>query len=405
MSTAVAGNLFPLLGRVLGRYRADMAQINRLSSRSVDTKTEPGFYPDGQGLYLRIGKGKRWVYLFQWRGKRREMGLGPAAGSNLAQARREALKAREMVREGVDPIEARRAEKSLGTTFGEVADDFIAAQREGWRNAKHRQQWTNTLATYAAKLRPLPVADITTADVLSVLRPIWMGKPETASRVRGRIERILDAAKAKGLRSGENPAIWRGNLAHLLPKRRKLTRGHHRALSYERMLAFWSDLSGRSGIAARALQFTILTAARTSETLGAKWEEIDLEKGVWTVPAERMKAAKEHRVPLSAPALAILKEVRSLGSAYVFPSVDGGQLSRAAMHAVLRRMAVDATVHGFRSTFRDWAGEETTHPRELVEHALAHLVGSAVERAYRRGDALERRRAVMESWAGFICPM
>lgn len=381
-----------------------MAQINRLSSRAVDAKSEAGLYPDGQGLYLRVGKGKRWVFLFHWRGKRREMGLGPALGSNLAQARREAVKAREMVREGVDPIAARQAEQRAGVTFGEVADSYIASHKEGWRNAKHRQQWTNTLATFAASLRPLAVAEITTGDLLSVLSPIWTVKPETASRVRGRIENILDAAKAQGLRTGENPAAWRGNLAHLLPKRRKLTRGHHRALPYDRMPAFWSDLQARTGVAAKALQFTILTAARTSETLGAHWSEIDIKAAVWNVPAERTKTGKLHRVPLSPEALAVLKAVRPLGDDLVFPTPDGSRLSGAAMDAVLKRMKVDATVHGFRSTFRDWAGEETDFAREVIEQALAHKVGNDVERAYRRGDALEKRRTVMSAWAKFcVC--
>ena len=380
-----------------------MAQINRLSSRTVDTKTADGFYPDGQGLYLRIGKGKRWVFLFRWKGKRREMGLGPASGSNLAQARREAAKAREMVRGGIDPIAARHAERHAGVTFGEVADAYIASHKEGWRNAKHRQQWTNTLTTYAASLRPLPVADITTADVLRVLSAIWTAKPETASRVRGRIENILDAARAQGLRTGENPSAWRGNLAHLLPKRRKLTRGHHRALSYDRMPAFWTDLLARTGVATKALQFTILTAARTSETLGAVWSEIDLEAAVWNVPAERTKTGKLHRVPPSSEALAILEEVRPLGDELVFPTPDGSRLSGAAMDAVLKRMKEDATVNGFRSTFRDWAGEETDFAREVVEQALAHKVGNEVERAYRRGDALEKRRAVMTAWSDHVC--
>ena len=378
-----------------------MAQINRLSSRTVDTKTLPGMHPDGQGLYLRIGKGKRWVFLFQWQGKRREMGLGPASGSNLAQARRDAAAARESVRNGVDPIAARKAQQRAGVTFGEVADSYIASHKEGWRNAKHRQQWTNTLSAYAGSLRLLPVSDITTAHVFDVLSPIWTTKAETASRVRGRIENILDAAKAQGLRSGENPAAWRGNLAHLLPKRRKLTRGHHRALPYEQMPVFWSDLSVRTGVAAKALQFTILTAARTSETLGARWSEIDTQAAIWNVPAERTKTGKLHRVPLSAEALAILEEVSPLGSDLLFPTPKGSRLSGAAMDAVLKRMRVDATVHGFRSTFRDWAGEETDFAREVVEEALAHKVGNDVERAYRRGDALEKRRRVMASWAKF----
>lgn len=333
------------------------------------------------------------------------MGLGPASGSNLAQARRDAAAAREPVRNGVDPIAAHRADQRAGITFGEVADSYIASHKEGWRNAKHRQQWTNTLSTYAGSLRLLPVSNITTAHVLNVLNPIWTTKPETASRVRGRIENILNAAKAQGLRTGENPAAWRANLAHLLPKRRKLTRGHHRALPYEQMPAFWSDLSARTGVAAKALQFTILTAARTSEALGACWSEIDTQVAVWNVPAERTKTSKLHHVPLSAEALEILEEVRPLGAELVFPTPNGSRLSGAAMDAVLKRMKVEATVHGFRSTFRDWAGEETDFAREVIEQALAHKVGSDVERAYRRGDALEKRRALMTKWAHFAVPI
>lgn len=381
-----------------------MAQINRLTSRAVDTKTEAGLHPDGQGLYLRIGKGKRWVFIFQWRGRRREMGLGPASGSNLAQARRAAASARELVRSGVDPIAERTRTKDGAATFGQVAERFIASKSAGWRNPKHHQQWTNTLATYAAKLQAMPVADITTDDVVAVLAPIWTTKPETASRLRGRIENVLDAAKAQRLRTGENPASWRGNLAHLLANRSKLSRGHHTALNYEDAPAFWRALAERQAVSARALQFTILTAVRTSETLGARWSEFDFDKAIWTVPAERTKMAKIHRVPLSGPALAILEEMRGLGEAYVFPASKAGRpLSTNAMLNLLKRMGVGVTVHGFRSTFRDWAGEETHFARDVIEHALAHRVGDEVERAYRRGDALEKRRAVMEAWSAHLC--
>lgn len=379
-----------------------MTQINRLTSRAVQSQNEPGLYPDGQGLYLRVGKGKRWVYIFHWRGKRREMGLGPASGANLAGARRAASKARESAKQGIDPINARNEERSAGVTFGEVADAHIALKEAGWRNSKHRQQWKNTLETYASGLRQKPVAEITTDDVLSVLRPIWTEKSETASRLRGRLENILDAAKAQRLRSGENPAAWRGNLAHLLPKRSKLSRGHQRAVPYERMPEFWNHLIERSGVAAKALQFTILTAARTSEVLGALWTEIDWTKGVWVVPANRTKSGEAHRVPLPPAALAILEALRPLGSTFIFPSSSKKPLSTAAMSAVLKRMKVQGTVHGFRSSFRDWAGDCSSHPREIVEAALAHKIGNAVERAYRRTDALEKRKSLMSDWADYL---
>lgn len=402
MCATVSENPASLLGRGLGRYGSDMRAINRLSARSVAAHKEPGLYPDGQGLYLRVGKGKRWVYVFQWRGKRREMGLGSADAVSLAEAREAAGEARAQVRRGVDPIAMREVAKAAGKTFGDVADDFIAAKKAGWRNAKHRQQWTNSLATYAKKLRDMPVSEITTDDVLEVLKPIWTTKPETASRVRGRVENVLDAAKAQRLRTGENPAAWRGNLAHLLPTRSKLTRGHQRALSYDKAPAFWAELVGRSGVAVKALQFTILTAARTSEVLGARWEEIDLDNAIWTIPANRTKTAVIHRVPLTKSALAVLELARPLTADFVFPGPGNPTLSTGAMSAVLKRMKVNATVHGFRSTFRDWAGDCTDFPREIIETALAHRLGSAVERAYRRGDALEKRRQLMKAWSDHL---
>jgi integrase len=266
-----------------------------------------------------------------------------------------------------------------------------------------------TLKTYAAPLRNLAVAEVDTAGVLNVLRPIWQSKPETASRLRGRIERVLDAARARGLRAGENPARWRGHLDHLLPKRQKLTRGHHAALPYVSVPAFMSELRERKAVAALALEFLILTAARSGEVLGARWEEIDFAANVWTVPAGRMKAGREHRVPLPARAVELLETVKLLttsddiASLPIFPTQAGSKpLSAMALAMLLRRMKVACTVHGFRSSFRDWAGEATSFPRELAEAALAHTVGDATERAYRRGDALERRRKVMEAWAAYV---
>ncbi len=379
-----------------------MAKSTRLTAAFVKS-AKPGRYGDGNNLYLKVDTGKRWLFLFRLDGRSREMGLGSAHAVTLAEARDLAAEAKRLVSRGIDPIEERKRASARGKTFGAVADEFIETKGSAWRNPKHRQQWTNTLKAYAESLRDMPVADITTTHVLDVLKPIWSDKPETASRVRGRIENILDAAKAQGLRTGENPAAWRGNLAHLLSRRAKLTRGHQRALPYSEMPDFWNELCGRSGTAAMALRFTILTAARTNEVLGATWSEVNLTDTIWTVPAERMKGGKPHRVPLAAEAVSILEEMQALSGTYVFPASGANQrLSSAAMSAVLKRMKVDATVHGFRSTFRDWAGDTTDHPREVIEAALAHQIGSGVERAYRRGDALEKRSLLLEEWSTYI---
>ena len=381
-----------------------MTTSNRLTALAIKS-LKTGFHADGHGLHLRvIGDRKNWCYVFQWEGRRREMGLGSLKDVSLSEARVAVAKARALVRAGVDPILERKVGEG-GRTFRDVSEEFIELKGAGWRNPKHRQQWTNTLRDYAAPLMDRPVDKITTADVLTCLRPIWGTKPETASRVRMRIENILDAAKARGLRSGENPAAWKGMLAHLLPPRSKLSRGHQRAMSWQDAPAFMKALRQRDGVAAKALEFTILNAVRTSETLYAVWSEIDWENRVWTVPAARTKTATLLRVPLSDGAVAILKEVQKLDCEWVFPnSARTGALSTNAMSAVLKRMGsgVDATVHGFRSTFRDWAGEATDFPREIVEMALGHKVGNAVERAYRRGDALNRRRNVMEVWSKFL---
>jgi integrase len=275
-----------------------------------------------------------------------------------------------------------------------------------WRNAKHRSQWTMTLTVYCGPLRSKPVAEVGIEDVLTVLQPLWTAKPETASRLRGRIERVLDFARARGQRSGENPARWRGHLDALLPKRAKLTRGHHKAMPFDDVPAFMSSLRERDGVAPLALEFAILTAARSGEVLGARWDEINLDAGLWTVPAARMKGSRAHRVPLSERAVEILRQMEQARiSEFVFPGLKHNRpLSGMALEMVLRRMKVDVTVHGFRSAFRDWAGERTTFPREIAEAALAHLVGDAVERAYRRGDALEKRRRLMDAWARFCEP-
>lgn len=384
--------------------------LNKLSARGVTAITKPGRHGDGGGLYLVVDKSgaKRWVFLYRREGILREMGLGGLKSVSLARARELAAEARVNLQAGIDPITAKNNAPVAVPTFGEEADDFIDAMGPQFRNAKHLDQWKMTLKVYAAPLRSKRVDQIATADVLEVLKPIWLTKPETAARLRGRIERVLDAAKAKGHRSGQNPALWRGHLDNLLPKRRKLSRGHHAAMPYEDVPAFFADLREREGIAARALEFTILTAARTGETFGATWREIDLEAALWVIPAQRMKAGREHRVPLTPRVVEILTELSELSTgpgAYIFPGQkEERPLSVMAMDMLLRRMNIDFTVHGFRSSFRDWAGEETSFPREVAEAALAHVVGDETERAYRRGDALEKRRKLMIAWSNYCEP-
>ncbi len=334
---------------------------NKLSARTVTTVSTPGRHSDGGNLYLNVSAtgAKSWVFLYWFGGRQREMGLGSALDVSLAAARELAAAARDRLRSDQDPLLLKTEDRAV--SFGEVADGYIDAMRPKWSNAKHAWQWSHTLTVYAANLRPMPVDSVDTGVVLSVLQPIWGKIPETASRLRGRIEAVLDSAKAKGLRSGENPARWRGHLDQVLPKRQKLTRGHHAALPIDDLPAFVAKLRARPGLSARVLEFTILTAARTGEAIGARWDEIDFERAVWTVPASRMKAKVEHRVPLSAAALAIVRVRQELRTSdYVFPgSRDGKPLSNMSMDKVLRLEKLDVTVHGFRSTFRDWAGERT----------------------------------------------
>lgn len=389
--------------------------VNRLSARAVATLDKPGRHADGGGLYLSISKDgeslrRRWVMLYRRHGKLKEMGLGPASTVSLAQARHLADKWRRELQTGRDPLESRDAERRATQTmrtFGEVAKAFYEAKSHEWRNEKVRKQWLTPLDRYAARLMNLPVNEIGTDDVLEVLQPIWTTKPETASRVRGRIEAVIDSARARGLIAANeaNPARWRGHLSHLLAKRKKLTRGHHAAMPYRELPAFIGRLRAREAVAAAALEFLILTAARTGEVLGARWSEIDLDAAVWTVPATRMKGGREHRVPLSPRAAEILGAMAEIRTGeFVFPSTRPQRpLSGMAMEMCLRRMKVeDVTVHGFRSSFRDWAGDTTDFPRELAEAALAHVAGDETERAYRRGDALERRREMMQAWARFL---
>lgn len=388
-------------------------QVNRLTARTVQTINEIGRHPDGNGLYLNISAngGRRWVFLYRIKGrlskngkkKLFEMGLGSASSVSLKEAREAAAAARRQLRDGLDPLQQRG--KSSTKTFSECAAEYIALQESGWRNPKHTEQWKNTLATYAdPKIGKLPVDAITVDHVLDILKPIWKTKTETASRVRGRIESILDWAAAHKYRSSENPARWRGHLDKVLPAVRKVAKvEHHPALPYADIQAFMTDLRSRDGAAAKALEFTILTAARTGETIGAKWDEIDFKEKVWTVPAERMKAGVEHQVPLSDRAIEILTDLNQ-ETDYVFPGQEIDKpLSNMAMLALLKRMnRSDLTVHGFRSTFRDWAAETTEYPNELVEMALAHTIKNKAEAAYRRGNLLERRRALMQSWADFM---
>ncbi|WP_137803616.1 site-specific integrase [Caulobacter sp. 3R27C2-B] len=387
-------------------------QINKLPPKAATAITAPGRYSDGGGLYLVVGAGgsRKWVFRFRWNGRLRDMGLGGTSNVTLAKAREKAAAARALIGEGTNPLEAKQAVKAI-PTFGAFADELVSVLSTEWRNDKHKAQWTTTLTKDAAPLRALRLDRIETAHVLETLKPIWSVKPETASRLQQRIARVLDAAKAKGYRSGENPARWSGHLDNLLPARQKLTRGHHAALPYPDVPDFIAKLRARDAVAALALEFVILTAARSGEVRGATWAEFDLASKVWTVPASRMKAGREHRVPLSASAVAVLLKVKPLtggkADAFVFPSKTGTNLSDAAFSALFIRMGLDRgaiTPHGFRSSFRDWAGEASTFPREVAEAALAHNVGDATERAYRRGDALEKRRKLMEAWAGFCEP-
>jgi integrase len=380
--------------------------VNKLNARKVESLSTSGRHSDGGGLYLTISPNgaKSWVFMWKTGGRRREMGLGPARDVPLLKAREKAASARQLLLKGRDPLAARDARQTQ-PTFGEAADALIESMSPSWRNEKHRAQWTMTLTTYCQSLRSKPVAEITTDDVLTVLEPIWRSKSETASRLRGRIERVLSFAKARGMRSGENPAQWRGHLDAILPKRSILTRGHHKALPFQQVPAFMKRLRAIEGTAPRALEFAILTAARSGEVFKLDWQELSLDERLWIVPAPRMKGGREHRVPLTGRAIQILRDIEHLRTEenlFVFPGGKHGKpLSETSLEAVLKRMGVDATPHGFRSSFRDWAGDATAFPREVAEAALAHIVGDQAERAYRRGDALDKRRHLMEAWHNY----
>ena len=386
----------------------------RLTALKVTRAKRPGMYPDGGGLYLQItAHGASWVYRYMLHGRARTMGLGPLALYGLAEARAKAQDARRLRHEGIDPIEARHAQAvqqrlaaAREMTFRQCAARLIEAMRPSWRSRVHASQWETTLATYADPvIGTLPVASIDTALVLRVLEPIWTAKPETASRLRGRIEAVLDWATARGYRQGENPAHWRGHLDKLLPARTKVARvEHHAALPYAELPSFLLALREQQGAAARALEFAILTAARSGEVRGARWSEIDLIDKVWTIPARRMKGGREHRIPLAPRALAIMREMHAhADDGFVFPGNRPGKpFSKMAIPDVLHRMGRgDVTVHGFRSSFRDWAAETTGYPNHVVEQALAHAIGNAVEKAYRRSDLFDKRRKLMGAWATF----
>lgn len=384
--------------------------MGKLTAAKVKHLRSPGRYGDGDGLWLQVrASGRSWLLRFTLNGRARHMGLGDAADVSLSEARERAARCRQQLRDGIDPIDARLEERRRAAfeaasrmTFKDCAERYISAHQAAWRNPKHRQQWRNSLSSYAYPiLGNVAVGSIDTGLVVKALETIWTAKPETASRVRGRIEAILDWAKVRGYRDGENPARWRGHLDHLLPNRRKVRAvRHHAALAYADIPNFMTDLRQRDGIGARALEFTILTASRTSEAIGAEWAEIDGE--IWTIPEDRMKSRREHRVPLAKRCLEILAALPR-EDVFVFP---GGRnkrpLSNMALLATLKRMGrSDLTAHGFRSTFRDWVAEQTNYPREVAEAALAHAVPDKVEAAYQRGDFFVKRRRLMEAWADY----
>lgn len=388
-------------------------KAKELTALEVKRLAAPGFHSvgtvPGLALYVKPTGARSWVLRVMIGTKRQDIGLGAYPAVTLAEAHEAAREKRKLIRAGVDPLAHRReqrskliAEQTAGKTFDQCAAAYIAAHRDGWKNAKHAQQWENTLAQYASPvIGSMLVRHVETTHVLAVLEPIWKDRTETATRVRARIELVLDWAAVRGERPKENPARWRGHLDKLLPKPSKVAKGtHHAALPWQEIGPFMARLRQMEGMGARALEFAILTAARSGEVRGATWSEIDLDAALWTIPAARMKASREHRVPLSDAALALLKSLpRFVGNDLVFPAPRGAALSDMTLSAVTRRMGVQAVPHGFRSTFRDWCGEATAFPREVAEAALAHQLENKVEAAYRRGDALAKRQQLMQAWA------
>jgi integrase len=388
--------------------------IGKLKALTISKTLKKGLHGDGGGLWLQVSPSgsKSWLFRYMKDGKAHALGLGPFPDVSLIEARVKATEHRKMLIAGFDPLQVKRDRKvaqaldaAKTMVFSACTDAYFSSHEKSWHNAKHRKQWRATLAAYADPvIGNLPVHAVDTALVMRVLEPIWATKPETASRVRGRIELVLDWATVRGYRTGENPARWRGHLDHLLPKKAKLRRvAHHPALPYAQIPEFMAELRAQDGVAARALEFVILTAARTGEVRGCLWRDIDIKGKLWTVPAERMKAGREHRVPLCDRAIEILQEMKVLDGDVVFPGTRRGRpFGGNALLGMLDRMGRgDVTPHGFRSSFRDWAAERTSYPREVAEMALAHTVGDQVERAYRRGDLFEKRRQLMDGWARF----
>ncbi len=401
--------------------------MGKLTSKGVDSLKKPGRYGDGDGLWFQVRKpdaspdskgeanlSRSWLFRYVWQGRQRQMGLGPYPDVGLKEARDAAHAARKAVRDGLDPIGEKRAKaveekaKQAAMTFNGVLKLYLAAHEDTWKNPKHRQQWRNTLESYASPVfGDWLVQAVDTGAVMKVLEPLWREKTETASRLRGRIETVLDYAAARGWRTGENPARWKGHVENLLPKRSKVAKvEHHAALPWEEIGAFMARLTDQPGTGALALRFTVLTAARTGEVIGARWSEIDMASATWTVPGERMKAGREHRVPLTPAALDVLREMlpaRTASGGYIFPGrKDNTGLSDMSLAAVLKRMDLsNLTVHGFRSSFRQWVGDRTTVAREVAEAALAHTIKDKTEAAYARNDLFDRRRKLMEQWAAF----
>ena len=395
---------------------------DKLSAKKVESLTEIGRHSDGGGLYLKVTEsGKRWIFMYAWHGKRVELGLGTADDVSLRSAREIAQRYRSLIASTpkIDPRVERAKAKERAVTFGTFALEFVDGKKEGWRNDKHKDQWLYSLSLrkgtdgkwlddgFCVAIRSVPVPEIAVDDILRVLRPIWLTKGETARRLRGRIETVLDAAKSVGLREGDNPAEWRGNLKNLLPDKKKVEVQHHAAMPYNEVAPFLAKLLHARSPSSLALAFAILTAARSGEVMGATWAEIDLEEAMWRVPADRMKGGREHTVPLSDGALPILRTIKEEhgrpGNDFVFPGQRGKGLSVMALTMAMRRLgAGNFTPHGFRSAFRDWAGDSTSFQRDDIEQCLAHAIANKVEAAYRRGQALDKRRKIMEAWSRFL---
>lgn len=370
-----------------------MAKLHKLTARMVALASKPGRLSDGGNLYLAVSRSgaKSWTFFYEKGGRQREAGLGSAAAVTLAEARAKASELRKMLASGVDPLDAKQLPASVVPTFGEVAVNLIASKRSGWRSLKHQRQWQTTLETYCASLWPKPVDAVDVAAVLAVLTPHWTRVPETAQRLRGRIEAVLDAAEVRGFRSGKNPAQWRGQLVHLLSRPSSLERPHHAAMPYTDVPQFVAKLRALGTAAALALELLLLTACRSGEVLGADWSEVDLPEQLWSIPPARTKTGRGHQVPLPRRAVEIFEQLGQAKSGPVFPKLP----------KLRDLLSKGVTVHGFRSSFRDWCGEETLAASEIAEGCLGHVVGSAVERSYRRGSALEKRRGLLQQWADY----